>query len=250
MKKLIFISCLFLGKLNAQTLVECDSLEVGSGVSVNQEVQQVEFKVIEYHPETFQTLRTRIMSAEYMGDDEDFKAVDEDGEFWYIKKKKKKSTDSKINVVLSSNYPPEGMSRAINKKLDYKRSALVFLGGFISGAARGLHETIHYHYSSFKRVHPNANDKFWNPEISWLNKYEDYPTLGKQPNYFGSTTFLAWTTDAKHLTDAINTGALVGSTCLFTIGEKRKWWEYIIDMGVMFAGRSAGFYLTYDVIYK
>ena len=57
-------------------------------------------------------------------------------------------------------------------------------------------------------------------------------------------------TDAKHGLAGINTLALVGGTCIVTIGEKREWWEYLIDLGIMSVGRSIGFYTVYNVIYK
>ena len=43
------------------------------------------------------------------------------------------------------------------------------------------------------------NYKFWNPKISWLNKYK-YDSAGKRiPKFFLSTTVLVFLTDAYHL---------------------------------------------------
>lgn len=43
------------------------------------------------------------------------------------------------------------------------------------------------------------NEVFWNPQISWVNKYK-YDSLGKRTSkFFLSTTVLVWTTDAYHL---------------------------------------------------
>jgi hypothetical protein len=42
--------------------------------------------------------------------------------------------------------------------------------------------------------------KFCNPETSWKNKYKEGTTI---PKFFGSTTFLVWTTDLWHLAKMI-----------------------------------------------
>lgn len=158
--------------------------------------------------------------------------------------------DSAIHIELYENYPPKGMGLNTPKNWNYKRTLLGCGVAFIGGVANGYHETILNHYPQFKRVHPNANDQYWNPEISWLNKYEDFDRYGKKEAYFGSTTFLAWTTDAYHLSSVISNTSLIGATCIITIGEKRKWWEYGIDILAMSLSRSAGFHLIYSKIYK
>lgn len=158
----------------------------------------------------------------------------------------RKLSDSKVNV----QFPPNGLVQDHVKKWNYKRTLLGCGVAFVGGVANGYHETILHHYPQFKKVHPNANDQYWNPEISWLNKYEDFDRYGKKEAYFGSTTFLAWTTDAYHLTSVISNTSLIGATCIITIGEKRKWWEYGIDILAMSLSRSAGFHLIYSQIYK
>ena len=137
-----------------------------------------------------------------------------------------------------------------SSKCNYKRSLAAYSVAFVGGVANGYNETISHHYSQFKKVHPGANDQFWNPEQSWLNKYEDFNGGNKNANYFGSKTFLSWTTDAYHLTSVASNVSLIGATCIITIGEKRKWWEYGIDILGMSLARSAGFHLIYSGIYK
>ena len=131
------------------------------------------------------------------------------------------------------------------------QKALISSGiSFVGGAANGLHETIYHHYPKFKKVHPNANDNYWNPQISWKNKYSDWDNGDTSEKYFGSKTFLVWTTDAKHLLSLTSNMSLIGSTCVITIGEKRPWWHYAIDLAASGIARSAGFHLTYNLIYK
>ncbi|VDM07213.1 unnamed protein product [Wuchereria bancrofti] len=70
----------------------------------------------------------------------------------------------------------------------------------LSGVARGYEQVVVNHYYKFKAVHPNANDNYFDPTISWKHKYKNNdPSQGEA--YFGSTTVFAWTTDFKHLMD-------------------------------------------------
>lgn len=66
----------------------------------------------------------------------------------------------------------------------------------IGGAADGTNEVISHHYYKFEAVFPRANDQYWNPNLSWTNKYQN-PFPGK-------TTLLVWTTDGYHMTRAVD----------------------------------------------
>ena len=57
----------------------------------------------------------------------------------------------------------------------------------------------HYKLSIFSRNKSAKWAKYWNPKISWRNKYKWLVGNKKVPKFFGSTTFLVWTTDAWHL---------------------------------------------------
>jgi len=120
---------------------------------------------------------------------------------------------------------------------------------FLSGVASGYNEVILHHYPQFKRVHPEANDSYFNPDESWLRKYKNHdPSQG--PAFWQSTGSLAAFTDFYHLTGVMDHGALLCGSVVLVIGEKRKWYEYAIQIVGGIAVRSAGFSLIYDVIYK
>lgn len=52
----------------------------------------------------------------------------------------------------------------------------------------------------YKRsVFAKFNPKFWNPQISFFNKYKLDNKGNRVPKFFLSTTVLVWTTDAYHL---------------------------------------------------
>lgn len=78
----------------------------------------------------------------------------------------------------------------------------------VAGLANGVMDTLTFHYSS--SIFPQregqtllgAGPQFWNPGISWKNKYKDFPD-DPRPRYPGATTWLAWTTDAWHLAQMI-----------------------------------------------
>lgn len=128
---------------------------------------------------------------------------------------------------------------------------------FLSGMLDGSVESIHYHYDrGFKPQAPNANDQFWNPELSWRNKYKNGdPAQG--PKFFGSTSALVFTTDGYHALrtarNVLNTFTIVygiNSTCTGKKTFKKKLKKMAIDAIVLTAMRTVGFYTTYNFIFK
>jgi hypothetical protein len=81
----------------------------------------------------------------------------------------------------------------------------------IAGAANGVMDTLQFHYPS-SRFAQKEKQAFWNPAISWQNKYKrdaDGALIRPLvPRFPGSTTILAWTTDAWHLFKTIHFAAL------------------------------------------
>lgn len=132
---------------------------------------------------------------------------------------------------------------------DYRRtykwqSAAVGAGlSMVSGACWGMHETVVHHPNS---IPAGWNRRFWDNRYSWRNKYAGGdPTAGAK--YFGSTTILAWTTDAKHLFATAHRATLFGSAVVITIGQPRPVWHYMIDAGISFAAFTAGFHSVYSL---
>lgn len=129
----------------------------------------------------------------------------------------------------------------------------VFASGFIDGTI----EAITYHYETgFKTKFPKVNDQFWNPAISWKNKYKDGdPNLG--PKFTGSTTLLVATTDAYHLLRTTKR-TLDGFTLVHYINEnrcvkmskKKRFVNTLKDFAILTAIRCVGFHLSYSYIFK
>lgn len=61
---------------------------------------------------------------------------------------------------------------------------------------KAIIDTLQFHYNKsifIKRKMQN----WWNPEISWMNKYKDHD-VSKGEAFLGSTTIFCWITDAWH----------------------------------------------------
>lgn len=82
-----------------------------------------------------------------------------------------------------------------------------------------------------KSIFRNLNPKFFNPDVSWINKYKDDNPL-EGPKFFGSTTFLVWLTDFWHLLK------FVKMNCIWiALAVSTYWWIYPLGMllhGVFF----------------
>lgn len=120
---------------------------------------------------------------------------------------------------------------------------------FLAGAADGTVEALQYRYYRFEQIFPTANDQFWNPQLSWRNKYKNGdPALG--PKHVGSTTWLVWTTDGYHMIRHAKFTFITGAL-IFKFGEKKKrWYKYLIDAGIYSLAYSAGIGLTYEWMFR
>lgn len=128
---------------------------------------------------------------------------------------------------------------------------------FLSGMLDGTVESINYHYENgFKREIKDADDQFWNPELSWKNKYKNGdPAQG--PRFYGSTSALVFTTDAYHALrtskNVLNTFTIIyyiNATCTEKKSFKKKWKKIAMDAVVLTAMRTIGFYTTYNILFK
>lgn len=122
---------------------------------------------------------------------------------------------------------------------------------YVSGYARGLEQKLMFDYKAFEAKHPSANQWYWNPQISWRNKYQDrLPYRGER--FKGSSTVFVWTTDAKHMLDAVNN---IGMYATLTISlskpfRKADLKKQLIRSASLIGVRYLGFYTSYNFIYK
>jgi hypothetical protein len=133
---------------------------------------------------------------------------------------------------------------------DFKKNIPSFVSTFVAGMADGLNQTLEFHYNDFKRVFPNANDNYWNPQVSWVNKYKN-GNSADGPKYMGSTTYLVWTTDGYHLTRFIEHATIATSITLrINFKEKKKWYIYVFDITENLFINRLGFVVVYSGLHN
>ena len=138
---------------------------------------------------------------------------------------------------------------AYGQKYNYRKAVAPASFALVSGAAYGFHETSVHHPD---RYPAGWNANFWDNRISWRNKYyQNDPANGAK--YLGSTTFLAWTTDSKHLFGTVHRvtlfGAGVSAGIVYNRGERRKWWHYAVDAAITYAAFTVGFHSIYSLAF-
>lgn len=115
----------------------------------------------------------------------------------------------------------------------------------LAGAADGLNQTISYNWKGFKHAFPHANTHYWWPTTSFLNKYKG----GKKENgpaYFGSTSFLVWTTDGYHMTRFVEHLFLAGALSVKITQSKKKWYYYVAEAAGYWLVNRVGFAVVYN----
>lgn len=146
-----------------------------------------------------------------------------------------------MNLV-SAELDPQGSG-----KFEWRKELAPVITMFLAGAANGVAEDLQFHYGEFENTFPNANPEFWNPDLSWRNKYLNGDP-GQGPAYFGSTTFLASTTDGYHAAVAARTFLLTTTIC---ISPERRGWKPFLKRTLLYtASYAAGFELMYAGIIR
>jgi hypothetical protein len=134
-------------------------------------------------------------------------------------------------------------------QIDWKREILPLCAFFGAGLCEGTAETLKWHPHEFQQVFPDANMEWWNPELSWPNKYKNGdPAQG--PAYFGSTTFLAWSTDGYHLARSIRSAMIMTGVLLTPDLKGQRWYIYIAKAVMYSVAYTSGFHLSYSLIFK
>lgn len=121
---------------------------------------------------------------------------------------------------------------------------------YVSGFADGMIQVLAFHPDRFFERHPSANRRFWDVNESWRNKYRNGdPEQGRA--FIGSTTWLAWTTDAYHLFRTTSrVTAVTGFTVPLWKGSGKKLKHYAAEVGLSGLAWSAGFHTSYTLLYR
>lgn len=108
----------------------------------------------------------------------------------------------------------------------------------VAGVAEGIMDQLQFHY--------DKPDQFWNPDVSWRNKYyNNTPSQGL--TFWGK--YMPMFTDGWHLMKGINHITLLGAITFKGIyGEKKKWWIYLVEGATYWAINRIGFQIGYKII--
>jgi len=68
----------------------------------------------------------------------------------------------------------------------------------LASASKAIKDTLSFHFG--KSIFSQLDPMYWNPNISWKNKYTDWPD-DPSPAFPLADTFLVFLTDAWHLFD-------------------------------------------------
>lgn len=114
----------------------------------------------------------------------------------------------------------------------------------VAGSAKGFNETLQFNYRMFEKAFPGANKQWFDPKVSWRNKYEGgNPDNG--PKFFLSTSMLVMFTDQYHLNNFIHKAALMSALVIKLGDGKKPLKHYIFDLMFYSACYQTGFAATY-----
>lgn len=140
----------------------------------------------------------------------------------------------------------------------FKHYLMLGTTSLTSGVLDGTIESINYHYDcGFKNRCKSANDQFWNPVLSWKNKYMNHdPQQG--PAFYGSTSAFVFVTDAYHMLRTAKRATSAFTIAYFAndvyngreLTKKQRWMNIAKDFLFITACRCAGFTLTYNVMFR
>lgn len=138
-----------------------------------------------------------------------------------------------------------------------RRNALTFGLGFVAGYADGVSDVLRDKYSV--SVFPQEGNRrtYYDPRISWQRKYRAWPE-DTRPAYPGAKTWLAWTTDAWHLSKTISLKSMQTAVVLYRPADYRidwtqrslprmsraRWWWPVADVALSSLAFSSGWHLA------
>ena len=122
---------------------------------------------------------------------------------------------------------------------------------FLAGVFEGYMDVLQFHWGKFLKNH-KCNVWYWNPKLSWENKYKDNdPKKGEK--FLGSTTVMVFLTDGWHLMKWFRNISLFSSLPFFVynyIPISNNIWLVILYAFGMYGINRIGFNLIYKLIYK
>ena len=127
-------------------------------------------------------------------------------------------------------------------------SVLTSINIFIVGACKGICDTLQFHYGN--SFYSKFNPLWWNPALSWKNKYINADEGNLLPRFPFSTTWFVTFTDAWHTFQFIENLAMVSGIIFFGVAYyaytlKTNVWFYVIAILALLISKQMGFALFY-----
>jgi len=122
-----------------------------------------------------------------------------------------------------------------------------FLFIVFAGLSEGIMDTLQFHYSNSNFYHLK-NKTFWDPEISWRNKYKNGdPTEG--PKFLFSTNLFVGLTDGWHLFKLLRT-FFIFAGIFFIFMNCESTFNCLVDVIISRVLFGVSFSLSYDYLFK
>ena len=132
-------------------------------------------------------------------------------------------------------------------KIQWRKEIIPITTMFLAGAVNGVNQDLLFHYHEFESTFPNANSQFWDPDLSWRNKYlNGDPAQGEK--FLGSSTILAGFTDGYHSTILARNLFITTSICLSP--QTRGWKPFLEKTLIYSLSYGLGFELVYSKLIK
>ena len=151
-----------------------------------------------------------------------------------------------VTLLLLASFSLQAQNKSADKKKWRIDKNDLITGGlvFIGGAAKGFNETLQFNYKIFEKTFPGANKQWFDPKVSWRNKYEGgNPDNG--PKYFLSTSAFVMFTDQYHLNNFIQKTAILTALVIKIREPKQPFLHYVYDFLYYTFCYQAGFVVTY-----
>lgn len=123
-----------------------------------------------------------------------------------------------------------------NFKKYFPSMALTFASGLTDGARDGF------------MYRADNMGQFWNGKQSFNNKYKN-GDINQGAAYFGSTTFLVFTTDAAHMSNMLTHQFTGMALCYVPYDENKKFWHVFAKVAAYNLIRQAGHSIVYSLIF-
>lgn len=138
---------------------------------------------------------------------------------------------------------------------------IILLALFMSGLCNAIMDVLKHRFDKSIFCDKPFGQQFWNPELSWMNKYKTFINSAGQrkiiysgdkmvPRFFLSDTMFVFVTDAWHLAKAgmfLFLEVAISIPLVYVL--EIQWWWIIIIALVAAIGRSISFNWFYDGIF-